>query len=80
MLTFPEYWLEIKNEIQNGKHKLRIEFIEYKQKELDNKELEWINKLKPMSQKCDGTDCIIPLEERNYDITNLKEVYKDRIE
>ena len=78
MLIFPEYWVEIKNEIQNG-HKLKIEFEEYKLKELDKKELEWIDKLKPISQKCDGTDCIIPLEERNYDITNLKEMYKYRI-
>ena len=46
---------------------------------LDDIEIKWINKLKPMSQKCDGTDHIIPLKLRDFNLYNLKEKYQIRI-
>ena len=79
-----DYWLniykEMKNKNQNNKiHTLSIDFIECKENKLDNLEKELILKDKPMSQKCNGTDHIIHLEERDYNINNLSEKYKERM-
>lgn len=73
----PEYWINIKDNFDN--HTLSIECLEEcKREELDEKEKCWINKLLPLSQKCDGTDNIIPLEKRKFDIKNFKEIYFKR--
>ena len=42
---------------------------------MHNRQIEWINKLKPMSQKCDNTDHIIPLNKREYNINNIFDKY-----
>lgn len=78
MFNYPEFWVNIVNEINNG-HTLEIKFDKYKKEDLDKMELLYINILKPMSQKCDGNDNVILFENRDYDINNLKEKYNERI-
>lgn len=78
MCEFPEYWVNIVNEIKNG-HTLEIKFKEYKECELKEKELYWIDKLKPLVQKCNGiNDNVIPFNNRNFNINNSKEKYENR--
>lgn len=78
-----EYWLNIINEVKNG-HTISLEVLEecdisISNQEMHNIQIKWINELKPMSQKCDGTDHIIPLNQRNYYINNLKEMYDEKL-
>lgn len=50
-------------------------------KELHDKEFYWINKYKPMSQKCtnDGKfDNIILYNQRKFNINNISEKYEER--
>ena len=68
----PNYWrkdannYDIVEDILNRKHNLDFKVLEECDKELLNeREIYWINKLQPWSQKCNGTDSIKPLEERN---------------
>ena len=79
-----KYWLNIKNTEINSKHIISIEVLQECDKnisddELHNIELEWIAKIKPISQKCNGTYHIIPLNQRDYNIDNLKEKYEERM-
>lgn len=68
----PEYFdfykrTNINNIINDNSYNIKIEILEECDKEyLINKELYWICKLKPLSQLCDGTDSIIPLNKRNF--------------
>lgn len=62
----PEYWNSIINNL-NEKNVLEIKILDKKcvnKEELNKSELFWINELKPISQKCNGTDSIKTLEER----------------
>lgn len=68
----PEYWLNIVDNLNS--HILSIKVLEECDiKDLNNREKYWINYsgLNPISQKCDGTDRIIPLNERNFSLDNL---------
>ena len=65
IVEFPDYWYDIINNLDNNK--LEVKILEECNKDLlNNKELYWINILKPESQKCDGTDNIKPLNQRNF--------------
>ena len=84
MQNDPEYWLNINDQEINRNHTISVEVLQecdrnISDDELHNIELEWIAKIKPMSQKCNGTDHIIPLNQRYYNIDNLKEKYNERI-
>ena len=84
MQNDPEYWLNINDPEINSKHTISIEVLQECDKnisddELHNIELEWIAKIKPISQKCNGTDHIIPLNQRDYNIYNLKEKYEEKL-
>lgn len=78
---YPEYWADVYNNGNIKKGSIEIKILEkvnrndtkYKnvskkkfKKILKEKEITWINKIKPTSQKCDGTDHTKPLEERSY--------------
>lgn len=80
--NFSDFWCNIKDNL-NEKHVLEIKTLEIMEnidhEKLDDIEIKWINKLKPMSQKCDGTDHIIPLKLRDFNLYNLKEKYQIRI-
>ena len=63
MFNSPEYWNNIANNL--GKNILEIKVLEECGSEtIDERELYWINKFQPASQKCDGTDSIKSLGER----------------
>lgn len=76
--NYPEYWYDIINHLDNNILEIKVlEKIENKNglnsKEfsnlLKNRERNyWIPKLKPDSQKCNGTDSIRPLNERCFKI------------
>jgi len=79
-----EYWLNINDSEINSKHTISIEVLQECNRNIsDDKlhqiELEWIDKIKPISQKCNGTDHIIPLNQRDYTINNLKEKYEEKL-
>lgn len=63
MYNSPQYWDNIVNNFD--KNTLEIKVLEECKPEIINgREMYWINKLKPSSQKCNGTDAIKSLEER----------------
>ena len=76
MFIHLNHWLNIIKEIEKGKHTLTIDFIEYLKEEFDERELELINTLKPISQKCDGTDNYKHLNKRKYSLNNLRKEYE----
>lgn len=80
MWNSPEYWLNIRDESVIRYHTISLEVLEVcdnfiSDREMHKRQIEWINTVKPMSQKCDGTDHIVPLNQRKYNIDNLKEKY-----
>ena len=81
IIDFQEWWINIFEEIKNG-HNLEIKFNEYKENELDYWEKYWILKDKPMSQKCTNNgnyDNIISLNNRDFNINNLRKKYEERL-
>ena len=76
MFIHLNHWLNIIKEIEKGKYTLTIDFIEYLKEEFDERELELINTLKPISQKCDGTDNYKHLNKRKYSLNNLRKEYE----
>lgn len=69
----PEYWVYIKNNFNN--HKLSVIILDkkYTKKDIVKSQLRFIKILKPLSQKCNGTDHIIKLENRNFNLFNIKD-------
>lgn len=68
----PEYFDFYKRDsiekiINDESYNIKVEVLEEcNQENLNEKEIYWINKLKPLSQLCDSTDHIIPLNQRNF--------------
>ena len=83
IINFSKWWCDIKNNFDN--HKIELKILEkfdkntFTPKQMSKIEIKWINKLLPLSQKCDNTDYIIPLIFRDFNINNLKEKYKERL-
>ena len=76
----PEYWLNIKDKNINKDHTISLEVLEkcdnsISNQKMHNIQIELINTIKPISQKYNGMDHIILLNQRKYDINNLKEKY-----
>lgn len=87
-----EYWLNIYEEMKNNNdnnnisinkiHTLSIDFVECNENELDSLEKKLILRDKPMTQICTNDnkyDNIIPLNQRNFNLENLKDKYEERI-
>ena len=69
----PEYWVYIKNNFND--HKLSVIILDkkYTKKDIIKSQLRFIKILKPLSQKCNGTDHTIKLEDRNFNLFNIKD-------
>jgi len=86
-----EYWLNIYEEMKNNNdnnisnnkiHTLSIDFVECNENELDSLEKKLILRDKPMTQICTNDnkyDNIIPLNQRDFNLENLKDKYEERI-
>ena len=78
----PDYWYDVIDHLDKNKIEVKIlENVdrndpkyknmtnkEFKSQILKSLELKWINKLKPDSQRCDGTDHIKPINQRKIKI------------